>query len=118
VFTSRYIETGDVRLHALTGGHTAERSVVDVVQLVRGYKSLFMRMNPIDGEDADDKAMVVVFPDLSMERASDFFGELLEHLQVPVVCGRWALGATIRRSRRRSARPGAPRLGVARRASG
>ena len=66
----------------LAAEQTADQSVLDVVQLVCGYKKLFARLKPIDGEDADYKAMVVVFPDVSAERASHFFAELFDHLQV------------------------------------
>jgi hypothetical protein len=60
----------------------ADRSVLDVVQLVNGYKTLFLRTPPIDGDRADYKAIVVVFPDLPADRAKDFFDELLQDLQV------------------------------------
>lgn len=67
----------------LAAEQVSGRSVLDVVRLVDAYKRRFLRMQPVDGEDADYKAMVVVFPDLSAERTNDLFGELLEHLQVP-----------------------------------
>jgi hypothetical protein len=60
----------------------AALSVLDVVALVRRYTELFMGMEPLEGEEADYKAMVVVFPDLSAVQAGELFDELLEHLQV------------------------------------
>ena len=59
-----------------------ERSVPDVVELLKGYQSLFMSVPPTD-DDATYKSFVVVFTDLSEERASEFFGDVLEHLAVP-----------------------------------
>jgi hypothetical protein len=51
----------------------ADRKVLDVVQLINGYKRLFLDAQPIDGDDADYKSIVIVFTDLSPDRAKDFF---------------------------------------------
>jgi hypothetical protein len=61
----------------------ADRKVLDVVQLINGYKRLFLDAQPIDGDDADYKSIVIVFTDLSPDRAKDFFDDLLQHLGVP-----------------------------------
>ena len=61
----------------------ADRSVQDVVQLINEYKKLFLHAQPIDGDDANYKAIVVVFTDLSADRAKDFFYDVLQHLGVP-----------------------------------
>ena len=61
----------------------AERSVPDVVELIKGYQRLFKDAQPADGDDATYKSFVVVFSDLSADRASDFFGDLLEQVAVP-----------------------------------
>ena len=61
----------------------ANQSVPDVVQLMNGYKELFLHAQPIDGDDAIYKAIVVVFTDLSADRAKDFFDTLLAQLGVP-----------------------------------
>jgi hypothetical protein len=61
----------------------ADRSVQDVVQLINAYKKLFLHAQPIDGDDANYKAIVVVFTDLSADRAKDFFSDVLQHLGVP-----------------------------------
>jgi hypothetical protein len=63
--------------------HVAERSVPDVVELIKGYQRLFKDAQPADGDDATYKSFVVVFSDLSADRASDFFGDLLEQVAVP-----------------------------------
>jgi hypothetical protein len=62
--------------------HIASLSLLDVVALVRRYTELFIRMEPLAGEDAEYKAFVVVLPDLSADQAGEFFDELLEQLQV------------------------------------
>ena len=61
----------------------ADRSVPDVVQLINGYKRLFLDAQPIDGDDANYKSIVVVFTDLSADRAKDLFDDVLQHLAVP-----------------------------------
>jgi hypothetical protein len=61
----------------------ADRSVLDVVQLINVYRKLFLNAQPIGGEDAIDKSIVVVFTDLSADRASDLFDGVLQHLGVP-----------------------------------
>ena len=58
----------------------ANRSVRDVVQLVNGYKSLLLRVHPIEGDDANYKAIVVVFTDLSADRARNSMDGVLQHL--------------------------------------
>ena len=47
----------------------ANQSVSDVVQLMNGYKRLLLRAQPIEGDDTSYKAIVVVFTDLSADRA-------------------------------------------------
>src|SRR5262249_18478746 len=65
----------------------ANRSALDVVQLVNGYRSVFLRAHPIEGDDiegddANYKAIVVVFTDLLADRAKDTMDDLLQHLVV------------------------------------
>jgi hypothetical protein len=57
--------------------------VPDVVDLVRGYQRLFLRAQPTDGDDAIYKAIVVVFTDLSADRAKEFFDDVLQEVAVP-----------------------------------
>lgn len=59
------------------------RSVADVVDLVREYQRLFLDTRPTKGDAAIYKAIVVVFTDLSADRAKDFFESLLRDLAVP-----------------------------------
>ena len=54
----------------------ANRSVPDVVQLLDGYKRLLLRAQPIEGDDANYKAIVVVFTDLSADRAKDYMDDV------------------------------------------
>jgi hypothetical protein len=61
----------------------ADRSVPDVVEVITGYLRLFLDAQPVDGEDAIHKSFVVVFTDLSADRASAFFDEVVAHLAVP-----------------------------------
>ena len=61
----------------------ADRSVPDVVELMSGYKSLFLDAQPTDGDDANYKVIVVVFTDLSADRAQGVFDDVLQQLAVP-----------------------------------
>ena len=47
----------------------ADRGMPHVVELMNGYKSLFLDAEPTDGDDANYKVIVVVFTDLSADRA-------------------------------------------------
>jgi hypothetical protein len=53
-----------------------DRSVSDVVRLVNGYKRLLLSAQPIEGDDTSDKAIVVVFTDLSADRAKEYMDDL------------------------------------------
>jgi hypothetical protein len=55
----------------------------DVVELVSGYKRLFLETPPTSGDDADYKVIVVVFTDLRADRAQGVFDDVLQHLAVP-----------------------------------
>jgi hypothetical protein len=63
--------------------HVGGRSVPDVVDLVSGYQRLFLGAQPTDGDDATYKSIVVVFTDLSADRAKEFFDDVLQDLAVP-----------------------------------
>jgi hypothetical protein len=53
----------------------ANQSVPDVVQLMNGYKRLLLRAQPTEGDDANYKAILVVFTDLSADRAKDYMDD-------------------------------------------
>jgi hypothetical protein len=61
----------------------ADRGVPHVVELMNGYKSLFLDAEPTDGDDAKYKVIVVVFTDLPADRAQAVFGDVLEQVAVP-----------------------------------
>jgi hypothetical protein len=67
----------------LAPAHVDDRSVADIVNLVNGYQRLFLGAHPTDGDDAIYKAIVVVFTDVSPDRAKAFFAEVLRDLAVP-----------------------------------
>jgi hypothetical protein len=60
----------------------ADRDVPDVVELINGYQRLFLDAQPTDGDDAN-KVIVVVFSDLSADRAQGVFDDVLQQLGVP-----------------------------------
>jgi hypothetical protein len=60
-----------------------DRSVPDVVETIRGYQRLFLDAEPTDGDDATYKSFVVLFIDLSADRAKELLDEVLEQLAVP-----------------------------------
>jgi len=59
------------------------RSVLDVVQLMNGYKKRLLDAQPIEGDDASYKVIIVVFTDLSADRAKVLFGDAVQRLAVP-----------------------------------
>jgi hypothetical protein len=61
----------------------ADRGVPHVVELMNSYKSLFLNAQPTDGDDANYKVIVVVFTDLSADRAQGDFDAVLQQLAVP-----------------------------------
>jgi hypothetical protein len=67
----------------LASENIAGRSMPEVVQAINGYKSQFLNAQPIDGDGANYKSIVVVFPDLSADRAKGLFDEVLKQLAVP-----------------------------------
>lgn len=67
----------------LASEHIAGRSVPQVVQLINGYKTQFLQAQPIDGDGANDKVIVVVFTDLRADRAQGVFSDVLQQLAVP-----------------------------------
>jgi hypothetical protein len=60
-----------------------DQGVPRVVELLNGYKSLFLDAEPTDGDDANYKVIVVVFTDLSADRAQGVFDDVLQQLAVP-----------------------------------
>jgi hypothetical protein len=60
-----------------------DQDVPAVVELINGYKSLFLDAEPTDGDDANYKVIVVVFTDLSADRAQGVFDEVLQQVAVP-----------------------------------
>jgi hypothetical protein len=61
----------------------ADLEVPAVVELINGYQRLFLDAQPTDGDDAIYKVIVVVFTDLSADRAQGVFDDVLQHLAVP-----------------------------------
>jgi hypothetical protein len=61
----------------------ADRGVPQVVGLMNGYESLFLDAQPTDVDGANYNVIVVVFTDLSADRAQGLFDDVLEHLAVP-----------------------------------
>jgi hypothetical protein len=63
--------------------HIADRELPDVVELMRGYQGLFLDTQPLEGDDAQYKTIVVVFTDLSADRAQDVLDTVLDELATP-----------------------------------
>jgi hypothetical protein len=64
----------------LVPARIADKSASDVVGLVKGYKTLFMHTQPIEGDEADYKSIVVVCTDLPAGRAHALFDDVLGQL--------------------------------------
>jgi hypothetical protein len=63
--------------------HVADRGGPDVIELVSGYKRLFLETQPTGGDDADYKVIVVVFTGLPADRARGVFDDVLQRLAIP-----------------------------------
>ena len=59
-----------------------DRDVVEVVELMSGYKRLLLDTRPTEGDDVVYNVIVVVFSDLSADRAQGVFDDVLRHLAV------------------------------------
>jgi hypothetical protein len=66
----------------LAAEQIADRSVADVVELITGYQRVFLDAQPAE-DDVNHKAIVVVFTDLSPDRAQKLFPDVLGQLAVP-----------------------------------
>jgi hypothetical protein len=62
---------------------SAGRSAPDVIRLIDGYKRLLLAAQPLNGADASNKSIVVVFTDLPAAQARDFFSGILQQIGVP-----------------------------------
>ena len=62
---------------------TADRAASEIVELMNGYKRLFLGTPPIEGDAADHKVIVVVFTDVPAVRAQAVFDDVLSDLAVP-----------------------------------
>jgi hypothetical protein len=60
-----------------------DRDVPEVVELMSGYKRLLLDNRPTEGDDVIYNVIVVVFTDLSADRAQGVFDDVLQHLAVP-----------------------------------
>jgi hypothetical protein len=61
----------------------ADRDVPEVVELMSGYRRLLLDTRPTEGDDVIYNVIVVVFTDLSADRAQGVFAEVLQHLGLP-----------------------------------
>ena len=61
----------------------ANRGVPHAVERMKHYKNLFLDAEPTEGDDANYKVIVVVFTDLSADRAKGVFDGVQQQLAVP-----------------------------------
>jgi len=61
----------------------ADGDVPEVVELMSGYRRLLLDTRPTEGDDVIYNVIVVVFTDLSADRAQGVFAEVLQHLGLP-----------------------------------
>ena len=66
----------------LAAERSAGRSTSDVIKLIEGHQRLLLAAQPVDGDDANNKSIVVVFTDLPAAQAKDFFGGVLQEIGV------------------------------------
>ena len=85
----------------LAAERSAGRNAPDVIQLIDSYKRLLLAAQPVDGDDANYKSIVVVFTDLPAAQAKDFFSGVLQQIGVPSYADRWAGDGPLLRGQRR-----------------
>jgi Domain of unknown function (DUF6875) len=61
----------------------ADLDMPEVVERMSGYKRLLLDTRPTEGDDVIYNVIVVVFSDLSADRAQGVFDDVLKHLAVP-----------------------------------
>jgi hypothetical protein len=66
----------------LAAERSAGRSLSDVVNLIDNYKRLLLAARPVEGDDPNNKSIVVIFTDLPAVQAKDFFGDILQQIAV------------------------------------
>jgi hypothetical protein len=69
----------------------AKQSVPDVVQLMNGYRRLLLRAQPIEGDDANYKAIVVVFTDHGIPLPRSGAGSMPCSFRIPRIVPRPSL---------------------------
>src|SRR5262245_43101804 len=67
----------------LAAERSAGRKATDVIQLIDSYKRLLLTAQPVEGDYANNKSIVVVFTDLPAAQAKDFFSGVLQRIAVP-----------------------------------
>lgn len=61
----------------------ANRTLPDIVALIDGYKRRLLSAQPVEGDDATYKSIVVVFTDLPADRAKDLLDDVVAQLGIP-----------------------------------
>jgi hypothetical protein len=63
--------------------HIGDRDASGIAEIISGYQRLLLDTQRADGEDVAYKVIVVVFTDLSADRAQVVFDDVLQQLAVP-----------------------------------
>jgi hypothetical protein len=66
----------------LAAERVAGRTLLDIVHLISVYQNRLLDAFPVDGDEAIYKSIVVVFSDLSTDRAKGLFDSLLQQIGV------------------------------------
>ena len=61
----------------------ADRGMPDVVKLMSGYKRRLLEAEPTDSDGVNYNVIIIVFTDLSADRAQGVFDDVLQQLAVP-----------------------------------
>jgi hypothetical protein len=63
--------------------HVGDRDAPGLAEVVSGYQQLLLDTQPPDGDDVAYRVIVVVFTDLSADRAPGVFADVLQQIAVP-----------------------------------
>jgi hypothetical protein len=67
----------------LAAEQIANRTLPDVLALIDDYKRRLLNAQPVEGDDATYKSIVVVFTDLPADRAKDLLDDVVAQLAIP-----------------------------------
>lgn len=77
-FLPRTLKLNTLRLVAIRGENLSQQQVEE---LVKGYRDIFLELDPQEGEEALYKSILLVFPDISIQETSNIIDDVQHNLK-------------------------------------